>query len=126
MTQQAISFATRACLVAGLLAAAWTATLAQPNPYTETQNWLERPENRPMGAASSVYTDAEGNVWIAERCGQNSGVDRDDSVAAFIPNPDFDPSVSAAIGAHGIAANALGEIFGAEVGAATVRKYIRR
>ena len=31
-----------------------------------------------MGAASSVYTDRDGNIWVLERCGQNSCVDRDD------------------------------------------------
>jgi DNA-binding beta-propeller fold protein YncE len=67
----------RTCLlVAGLLVS--PATFAQTNPYTEVGDWLQAPEDRPMGAASSVYTDRDGNVWVAERCGQNSCIDRDD------------------------------------------------
>jgi DNA-binding beta-propeller fold protein YncE len=55
------------------------------------------------------------------------GSARDGSIAAFIADADFfDPGVAAATGAHGVAANAAGEIFGAEVGTRTVRKYVRR
>ncbi len=51
---------------------------AQPNPYVEIADWLERPEGRAMGAVSSVSIDAHGNLWLAERCGQNTCVGRDD------------------------------------------------
>jgi sugar lactone lactonase YvrE len=51
---------------------------AQGNPYSEVADWIESPEDREMGSVSWAYSDAEGNIWIAERCGQNSCVDRDD------------------------------------------------
>jgi len=60
---------------------------AQPNPYVEVPNWLEQPEGRAMGAVSSVYTDADGNLWLAERCGQNSCVDRDDYSPIHVYEP---------------------------------------
>jgi len=71
------SFSIRALCGVTLLALC-SVTYAQPNPYVEIPDWLEPPENRPMGAVSSAYTDADGNLWLAERCGQNSCVDRDD------------------------------------------------
>ena len=67
----------RTGLAVAALAAVWSAVNAQPNPYVEANAWLGTPENRPMGAASSVYTDAAGNVWVAERCGENTCVGRD-------------------------------------------------
>jgi DNA-binding beta-propeller fold protein YncE len=56
---------------------AMLAAQAQQNPYREVPGWIGPPESRAMGAVSSIYTDASGNVWIAERCGENSCVDRD-------------------------------------------------
>ena len=60
--------------------AAWIAatTAAQENPYTEDPSWAEPPPSRVLGSISWAYADHEGNVWIVERCGQNSCVDRDD------------------------------------------------
>ena len=51
---------------------------AQPNPYRVVPNWAPPPEGRTWGAMSSVDTGADGGMWVAERCGQNSCVDRDD------------------------------------------------
>lgn len=61
-----------------VVTAAPSGALAQPNPYLEVPDWIEPPENRALGAVSSAYTDAAGHIWIAERCGQNSCVGRDD------------------------------------------------
>ena len=60
---------------------------AQPNPYVEVEDWLEPPEGRAMGAVSSVYTDADGNLWLAERCGQNSCVGRDEYSPIHVYEP---------------------------------------
>ena len=51
------------------------------------------------------------------------GSARDGVVRAFIPDPDFDPSRDQETGAHGIAADASGSIYGAEVWSQTVKKY---
>ena len=53
------------------------------------------------------------------------GSAKDGSVAAFIPDPDFDPKRSQETGAHGLAADARGAIYGAEVYSQSVKKYVR-
>ena len=50
---------------------------AQPNPYRVVPNWIQPPEGRTWGAMSSVDAGADGGMWVAERCGQNSCVGRD-------------------------------------------------
>jgi hypothetical protein len=47
-------------------------------------------------------------------------------VSAFIPDPEFDPARAQETGAHGVAADAHGNIYGAEVWSRTVKKYSRR
>jgi len=90
-----------------------------------------------FGRASGLYIASDDTLYVSDNqsnTARNPGWERgirvgsalDGSVGAFIPDPDFDPENAAATGAHGLAANAEGEIFGAEVGAATVRKYVRR
>jgi DNA-binding beta-propeller fold protein YncE len=51
------------------------------------------------------------------------GSARDGVVRAFIPDPDFDASRDQETGAHGIAADSAGHIYGAEVWSQTVKKY---
>jgi hypothetical protein len=41
----------------------------------------------------------------------------------LIPDPDFDPSRDQETGAHNVAADAAGNIYGAEVWSQTVKKY---
>lgn len=53
------------------------------NPY-RTQPWGELPEGREWGATSAVFPSPDGNIWVAERCGQNSCVGSDlDPVLLF-------------------------------------------
>ena len=54
-----------------------TAAGAQPNPYRVVQDWIQLPDSGAMGSVSTVYPDADQNIWVAERCGQNSCIDRD-------------------------------------------------
>jgi DNA-binding beta-propeller fold protein YncE len=54
------------------------------------------------------------------------GSARDGTVRAFIPDPDFDPARDQETGAHGIAADSAGRIYGAEVWSQTVKKYAPR
>jgi DNA-binding beta-propeller fold protein YncE len=54
------------------------------------------------------------------------GSARDGSVAAFIPDPIDNPDNSATSGAEGIAADAQGNIFAAEVGPKMVKKYVKK
>jgi len=62
-------------LAAGLIA---SCAVAQPNPYRTIDHWLQWPASaRVLGNMSWVDVDAEGNVWAAERCGQNDCTGRD-------------------------------------------------
>ena len=90
-----------------------------------------------FGRASGLFIAPNDTLYVSDNqsnTARNPGWERgirvgsalDGSVAAFIPDPEFDPENEAATGAHGLAAYGSGEIFGAEVGAATVRKYVQR
>ncbi|MFQ5790657.1 MAG: peptidyl-alpha-hydroxyglycine alpha-amidating lyase family protein [Acidobacteriota bacterium] len=50
-----------------------------PNPYRTVEGWAKLPEGREWGSTSAVHParDGSGNIWVAERCGQNSCVGRD-------------------------------------------------
>ena len=45
---------------------------SQPNPYQTIVDWAKMPEGRTWGSTGGVAVDASGNIWVAERCGQNS------------------------------------------------------
>ncbi len=48
-----------------------------PNPYQSIENYFKLPEGRTWGSTSAVEIDKDGkSIWIAERCGQNSCLDR--------------------------------------------------
>src|SRR5579863_3376870 len=48
-----------------------------PNPYRTIEHWAKLPGGRKMGSTSAVYIDKDGkSVWVAERCGANSCLDR--------------------------------------------------
>ena len=90
-----------------------------------------------FGRASGLFISADDNLYVSDNqsnTDRNPGWERgirvgsasDGTVDAFIPDPAFDPTNTAATGAHGLAANASGEVFGAEVGATIVRKYERQ
>jgi DNA-binding beta-propeller fold protein YncE len=54
------------------------------NPYTPIYGWGNLPDGRQWGATSAVYPAADGNIWVAERCGANSCVGSDlDPVLLF-------------------------------------------
>jgi len=54
-----------------------------PNPYMTIDNYFTLPGDRKFGATSTVDIDKDGKtVWIAERCGANSGC---------LANPTVDP-----------------------------------
>jgi sugar lactone lactonase YvrE len=54
------------------------------------------------------------------------GSARDGKVTAFIPDPEPNPDASATSGSEGVAADAGGNIFGAEVGPKMIKKYVRK
>jgi hypothetical protein len=90
-----------------------------------------------FGRPSGLYIDANDTLYVsdnqsnAERNpgwprGIRIGSARDGIVSAFIPDPDFDPANAQETGAHGVAADASGNVYGAEVGSQTVRIYTPR
>ena len=48
-----------------------------PNPYNTVSNYFKLPEGRTWGSTSAVEIDKDGkSIWVAERCGTNSCLDR--------------------------------------------------
>ncbi len=48
-----------------------------PNPYQRVEGWAKLPEGRTWGSTSAVDVDKDGkSIWVAERCGANSCLDR--------------------------------------------------
>ena len=57
--------------------AAMQPTNDAPDPYQSIENYFKLPEGRTWGSTSAVEVDKDGKtIWIAERCGQNSCLDR--------------------------------------------------
>ncbi len=47
------------------------------NPYQSIEGWAKLPEGRTWGSTSAVDVDKDGkSIWVAERCGANSCLDR--------------------------------------------------
>ena len=65
-------------LAAALLATFASFAPAQPSPYHVVEGWLAAPNGRTLGSMSMVDVDAAGNVWVAERCGENNCLGHDD------------------------------------------------
>lgn len=89
-----------------------------------------------FGRPSGLFIDAEDRLYVSDnqsnaernpgwQRGIRVGSARDGTLAAFIPDPEFDPANAEETGAHGIAADAAGNIYGAEVWSQTVKKYVR-
>lgn len=59
---------------------------AASNPFAGTPAWGDI--GRAWGSTSAVYTTPEGNVWVAERCGENTCVGHEDLDNIFLFDPD--------------------------------------
>jgi len=94
-------------------------------------SWTQfgRPSGLYIDANDILYaTDSESNArrnpgW---KRGIYIGSARAGVVTAFIPDPEPDPDNSATSGAEGVSADAEGNVYGAEVGPRTLRKYSKR
>ncbi len=92
--------------VAAMIAAAVEARAQNhaPNPYRTVDGWAQAPPGRPWGATSAVYParDGSGNIWVAERCGENTCVGKDELPVILLFNQEgrivrsFAASVSSA------------------------------
>ena len=62
------------------------AAVAVGNPFRAIPGWGDI--GRDWGSTSAVFTTPEGNVWVAERCGENTCVGHEDLDNIFLFNPD--------------------------------------
>lgn len=69
--------APRIVMALGMLAAGSIA-MSQDHPWRPMYGWGELPDGRSWGSTSAVYPGIDGTIWVAERCGQNSCVGREE------------------------------------------------
>jgi streptogramin lyase len=56
------------------------------NPYRSIEGWAKLPEGRTWGSTSAVDVDKDGkSIWVAERCGANSCLDRASGKMSDLP-----------------------------------------
>lgn len=90
-----------------------------------------------FGRPSGLYISNDDTIYVSDNLSTaENNPDRqrgiyvgdalDGSIIAFIPEPPLDPGDSRTTGPHGLYVNDLGEIFGSDVQAETVRKFVRR
>ena len=86
---------------------------------------------------SGIFIDRDDTIYVADsesntkrnpgwKRGIYVGSARDGKVLHVIPDPEPAPDKSATSGAEGVAADAQGNVYGAEVGPRTLRKYVKR
>ena len=73
-------------LIGGALCVITAAALAGFHPYQAETGWGDI--GREWGSTSAVYTTPEGNVWVAERCGENTCIGHDDLDTIFLFDPE--------------------------------------
>ncbi|HSJ24851.1 MAG TPA: peptidyl-alpha-hydroxyglycine alpha-amidating lyase family protein, partial [Longimicrobiales bacterium] len=66
-----------ACTMATLAAAHTLSAQVPTNPFRPDYEWGVLPEGRQWGSTSAIYPASDGNIWVAERCGQNTCVGSD-------------------------------------------------
>ena len=93
------------------------------------EEWLQfgRPSGLHIGADDKLYvSDNQSNDerHAGWQRGIRVGSVTDGVVTAFVPDPEFDPGREQETGAHGVAADAGGVIYGAEVYSQSVKKYV--
>ncbi|MDT8340306.1 MAG: peptidyl-alpha-hydroxyglycine alpha-amidating lyase family protein [Longimicrobiales bacterium] len=99
----------------------------QDGNHLETWTHFGRPSGLFIDANDVLYaTDSESNTRRnpGVRRGIYIGSARTGELTGFIPDPEPDPDNSGTSGAEGIAVDAAGNLYGAEVGPQTVRKYV--
>ncbi len=90
-----------------------------------------------FGRPSGLYIAKDDTMYVSDNQsnterhpgwprGIRVGSARDGKLTAFIPDPEFDPARTQETGAHGLAADAAGNIYGAEVYSLSAKKYLRK
>jgi DNA-binding beta-propeller fold protein YncE len=102
--------------------------------FDQDGNFLD--EWTQFGRPSGIHIAADDTLYVSDNQSNDErhsgwprgiyvGNAKDGSVTAFIPDPEFDPKRAQETGAHGLAADAAGTIYGAEVYSQSVKKYVR-
>lgn len=92
-----------------------------------------------FGRPSGVFIDRNDIIYVADsesnatwsahpgwKRGIRIGSAREGFVTAFIPDPEADQDKAGTSGAEGVAADAEGNIYGAEVGPKALKKYVKK
>src|SRR5436853_5879255 len=75
-----------ALLVAPVVAQETQPTNDAPNPFTTVKDYFKLPDGRTWGSTSAVDIDKDGkSIWVAERCGLNSCLDRASGKMSDLP-----------------------------------------
>jgi sugar lactone lactonase YvrE len=94
-------------------------------------------EWKQFGRPSGVYIDKSDVIYVADsesngkvnpgwKRGIRVGSAKDGKVTAFIPDPEPDPEKVWTSGSEGVAADAQGNIYGAEVGPKALKRYVKK
>ena len=102
----------------------------QNGKYIDQWQQFSRPSGIAIDRNDVIYVaDSEsGSVakdHAAWKRGIRIGSAKDGSVSAFIPDPNADPNFTGTSAAEGVAADAKGTIYGAEVGPKDLKKYVK-
>jgi sugar lactone lactonase YvrE len=101
----------------------------QDGRFLEQWKQFSRPSGIYIDKNDVLYvTDSESNGktnpgW---KRGIRVGSAKDGTVTAFIPDPEPDPEKVVTSGAEGVAADARGNIYGAEVGPRALKRYVKK
>src|SRR5437867_12986107 len=89
-----MKYVSLAIIITALLQGDIQPTNSLSNPYQTIKDWAKMPEGRVWGSTSAVEIDKDGkSIWVAERCGQNSCLDRATGQMSPLPTIlKFDPS----------------------------------
>lgn len=103
----------------------------QSGKFIDQWQQFSRPSGISIDRNDVIYVaDSEsGSVakdHAAWRRGIRIGSATDGSVTAFIPDPNTDPNFTGTSAAEGVAADAKGVIYGAEVGPKDLKKYVKQ
>jgi hypothetical protein len=105
--------------------------LSRVQVFDQTGNFIAAWKH--FGQPSSVFVGKDDTMYMAllflippqKRAGIRIGNAIDGSLKAFIPDPADLDKVVAGTSASGIAADSMGTVFAADVGAHNLRKYIK-
>ena len=94
-------------------------------------------EWKQFGRPAGIYVDKKNNIYVADsdsnskvhpgwQRGIRIGSATDGSVKFFIPDPNSDLNFTGTSSAEGVAADADGNVYGAEVGEKDLKKYVKK